>query len=109
FTGLGSLSVTSGTLNYNGGTLPGTEFLTNAGLNLGAGGTGAATFVLSGSCTLSGDVAAGQTLWVRGGGSSLNTTVTAASGFTNTGLIRLESITAGHPSNLTVQSGTLLN
>jgi hypothetical protein len=84
--------------------------LVNSALNLGVGGTGAANFVLQATDTLSGDVSVGQTLWVQGGGSGLNTTVTAATGFTNAGTIRLESITsAGFNSNLTVYGGMLTN
>jgi hypothetical protein len=60
-------------------------------LNLGSGGTSAATFVLGGNCTLNGDVAAGQTVQVQGSNAGGTATLTWASGFINAGTIEMES------------------
>jgi uncharacterized repeat protein (TIGR01451 family) len=109
-TPVGGVLLSGGAFNCNGGTTGGTTFtLRSSALNIGAGGTDAAVFILLGSTSLTGNVAAGQTLWVRGDNSVGNTTVTAASGFTNAGQIRIESQDQAFSSSFTVTAGTLTN
>src|SRR5207253_2572790 len=76
---------------------------------VGAGSAGAASFTMTGACTLSGDVAPGQSVLVQGSSSGGVATVTAAAGFTNAGTITLQSINSGWESDLTVTGGTLTN
>jgi uncharacterized repeat protein (TIGR01451 family) len=106
----GALELTSATLNFNGGTATGAAvILSDSTLSFGPASTGAGSFVLRGtSPRLSGDIAAGQTVWIRGDVSA-NTTAVAASGFTNAGTLRLESQSIGTTSNLTVTTGALVN
>jgi uncharacterized repeat protein (TIGR01451 family) len=106
----GTFELTSATLNFNGGTATGAAvILSDSTLSFGPASTGAGSFVLRGSSPkLSGNIAAGQTVWIRGD-SSAHTTATAAGGFTNAGTLRLESQNAGTNSNLTVASGVLVN
>jgi hypothetical protein len=40
--------------------------LTNSALNIGAGGTAAASFTVRDSTAFSGNIGAGQTIWVQG-------------------------------------------
>ena len=107
----GGLDVISATINFNGGSFSGnTPLLQNSTLNIGAGSTGAGSFLLTGvSARLSGNIAAGQTVWVRGDSTTGNANLTAANGFTNAGTLRLESIGSNWESKLTVTSGTLVN
>ena len=109
--GQGFLNLSSGAkLNYNGGTTSGAApLLTHANLNFGPAASGVANFILRGNSQLSGDIGAAQTVWVRGDSGVGNTTVTAVNGFTNAGVIRLESENAGWASNLTIASGILTN
>jgi RHS repeat-associated protein len=117
--GAGSLTVNGGTFTFNGGSSTlGPLSLTDAALKIGPASTGAASFVLYGNSTLSGDVAQAQTLAVVGTGNPdgfpIDTTLTAAASFTNNGTITLVD---SHPSpsrgyagaNLTITSGTLTN
>ena len=125
----GTLNATDAAFNLNGGALDvnvfsmlrgsfrsqGTEvsgtFNLN-GSNLVFASTSRATsttFIMTGSPTLSGDIVKGQTLWVRGSGAGGHTTLTSADGFTNDGLIRLQSIEGGYSSDLTLTNGALTN
>jgi hypothetical protein len=105
--GAGVLEVSGGTFNYNAGTTAGNgPVLVGATLNII--GSGSASFVLSAIAKLTGNVSAGQTLWIRGSNRGSNATVTSA-GFTNAGTIRMESIDSTFTSNLTISSGTLIN
>jgi hypothetical protein len=110
FSASGGLTVTGGTLDFDGGSLNATTVLTNATLNLGSGGTGAASFVAHGGCTLNGNLAAGQSLAVQGCDAAGTATLTWASGWTNAGTVTLQS--ADHwyvDSNLVVAGGVLTN
>ncbi len=108
-TGSGEFDLSGGVFNFNGGTVVGTTVLYSAALNIGVGSTGAATFFMRGSTTLSGDISSGQTVWVQGCDGGSNATLTTAAGFTNAGTIRLESANQGYSDTLTVSSGTLTN
>jgi hypothetical protein len=111
-TGQGVLElIGAATLNFNNGTIVDTlPLLRNANLNFGPSASGQASFILIGSnSTLSGSIGAEQTVWIRGDSTVGNATATAASGFTNAGLMRMESINFGYASNLTISSGILTN
>ncbi|MCK4343282.1 MAG: hypothetical protein KAY37_16330 [Phycisphaerae bacterium] len=95
--------------NFNGGTITGNPILDDSALNIGPGSTGAGFFTLRGNCTLSGDIAEAQTVWVQGSSAGQNANLTAAVGFTNAGTIMLESIDSAYNSYLTVTDGTLTN
>lgn len=109
---LGSFSLNNDTFNYNSGSLSGNSpVLFDSALNIGAGSTGAGEFLFRGlNNTLSGDVAASQTLRIEAV-SNTTTVLTAALGFTNDGTIVLDHISpnGNFPAALTVLSGVLTN
>ena len=106
----GALSMSSNAiLNFNGGIISGTPVLTSSTLNIGAGGTSAAAFLMRGTGKLSGDISVGQRVVVQSGVIGANATLTAATGFTNSGDITLESTLNPWSSRLNVTSGTLTN
>ena len=104
------LYMSNGTFNYNGGTLPGipTLVLDNSTLNLGASGLSPASFQALGSCTISGDIKADQSVLVTDGTDS-NASLTAGQGFTNYGTLTLETTGGNHDISLNVLAGTLVN
>lgn len=104
----GAFNITNATLNFNGGQITGNAVTISAGtLNIGPGSTGQGSFTFLSASNHSGDVAAGQTLHLLAN-SSFTSTLTAASGFVNNGLIRLDS-SASTQAALNVTSGTLTN
>ncbi len=116
----GSLTTTSGSLDFQdtifnvGAGSPGSTpvFLENTSkLNL-VGATAAGTFVFRGSNTMTGNIAAGQSVVIESVGCFGGADVTASAGFTNAGLIDLtntEEICAeSEPASL-FWSGTLAN
>jgi hypothetical protein len=106
----GGLTVNSATFNFNGGSIGGTVTLNSSGLVIGTGSTGAANFVLEGSDTLTGNVAAGQSLWVQGNGTTNSSaTLTIAGNVTNHGTILLESINNTYGDTLATGSNTFTN
>jgi hypothetical protein len=107
----GTFSLSSGAFGLNGGALMGTApVLTSATLSIGAGATATGVVVVQGSSTLSGDIAAGQTIRVQGYDASASTTLTVANGFTNAGAVELTNAsTATRSVFLTVNSGVLTN
>lgn len=108
-TGAGQLTLNGSTLNFDGGSTTGTPILlVGSALHFGSG-TDPASFVMTGNGTVSGEVAAGQLLSVRGQNAGGHTTVTAAAGFRNSGVTRLESIEGGYTANFTVTGGELTN
>ncbi len=116
----GSLTTTSGSLDFQdtvfnvGAGSPGSAavLLENSStLNL-AGATAAGTFVLRGSGTLSGNVAAAQSVVLQSLGCTTATDVTVPSGFTNAGSIELTNVEGACVESQPVQlswSGTLTN
>ena len=105
----GSFALQSGTFAFDGGNVLGLVNLRNAALDIGAGSAGSGDFELTGaSSTLSGDVAAAQTVKAIGNSTVGSATTTAAAGFTNEGLIALDS-TANFASTLKVNGGPLVN
>jgi hypothetical protein len=108
--GAGTVQVDGGTFNFDGGTTTGAPVsLPTSTLNIGAGATLPASFVMIGAGHMSGNIAAGQTVWVRGQGSHGTALLTAAGDFTNAGLLRLESQVSNYASQLAVPGGTLTN
>jgi hypothetical protein len=105
--GAGQLALTGSTLNFDGGTTSGTPILlVGSALHFGSGAD-PASFVMTGNGTVSGEVAPGQLLSIRGQNAGGHTTVTAAAGFRNSGVTRLESSEAGYNANFTVTGGEL--
>jgi fibronectin-binding autotransporter adhesin len=106
---LGTWSQSTGTFKYTGGAIHGIVGLFGGTLNIGPGGTGAASFLLESSNTLSigpNVVSAGQVITVRGGTSPAS--ATSAGGFTNYGSILLTG-TSSQSTTLTLTGGTLTN
>ena len=103
---LSSFPMVSDTFNFNGGTLSGNDPVLN-GSTLNIATTGVGRFVLLGSTTYSGNLAATQRLFIRGV-PNLSTTLTSAEGFINDSTIDLESTGNGF-ARLTVTNGTLVN
>lgn len=99
----------SGSEYFQTTTGSGTIVVRSSALNLGVGATSGVEFIAQRNGTISGDVAAAQTLWIQGGQAGFDTTLTAAQGFTNAGTLRLESIDHARASNLTVTTGALTN
>lgn len=97
-----------GEFRYNSGTINGSPELSSAGLKLN-GGAGAVTFMLGGNGTIAGNIAANQTVWVRGANFGSNAQITAAGSFTNAGKIRLESQDLEWETFLRISTGTLTN
>ena len=105
----GELSLASMAFDFGGGTIPEKPpLLLNTALDMGPAATGVASFRLRGRCAFAGDLAPGQTLWVNGT-SGVSATLSAATGFTNGGTIRIESSEVSVASNLVVSSGALVN
>jgi hypothetical protein len=104
----GSFNLTSITFNYNGGEITGIAMpLTESNLTI-APAAGNGVFVMRGnSNTFSGDLATGQFLTARAD-SSFNGLVTSATGFSNDGVLSLNTST-NNTARLTVTSGTLTN
>lgn len=106
---LGIFELSSAMFNFSGGTVSGNApRLTNGALNIGPGSTGAGAFVLRGGASMSGDVAAAQTVTMRGE-SGFNTAVTAAGPFENAGLIELTTIEVGASVTLNASGGEMTN
>jgi len=106
--GPGSLALQSMTFDYNGGPITAPVTIFSGLLNLG-GSTDPATFVVTAAPQVTGTIAPGQLLWVRGSSAGGHTTLTAPSGLTNAGTLRLESGDSTLASNLTIGSGALTN
>ena len=106
-----ALNLTTATFNANGGDVNGTVKLTSSGLNYTSstvGGT--ATFEKWGRAatnTISGDIPATHTIWLRSTGDY--SYVTAAQGFTNYGKILFDAPGSNWALTLTVATGTLTN
>ncbi len=94
----GTFDIVSNTFNFNGGTMTGTPRLTHSTLNIG--GTSDGTILTRGSGAMSGDIAAGQTVLVRGE-SGLHTSIVAATSFTNRGTLTFDSIVNAN-ANMTI-------
>ncbi|MCC7263932.1 MAG: T9SS type A sorting domain-containing protein [Candidatus Latescibacteria bacterium] len=107
----GDMNLSTMTFNINGGAVPSkAPLLYNCALNFGSSGAaaGVANLKVRGRCSLIGNVASGQTIWVNGT-TATDAVLTAANGLTNRGLIRLESSESPVASNLVVTNGTLVN
>ena len=104
----GDFSFSTATFNFNGGAITGTPLLTSSNLNIASGATTPVGFTLRGSNTITGNIGPGQSLLVQGG-PSVNASLTAATGFTNSGDITLSSIQVSKTVTLTVSSGTFVN
>lgn len=104
----GSFVMASDTFNFNGGSVSGTPVLFDSALAIGAGSEGAATFSMRRTSTLSGDIAAAQTILIQSDGGN-TATLTAAASFSNSGVISLENVTSSGLSNLVVSKGSLTN
>ncbi len=81
----------------------------NAALAIGAGSTGAASFIVQGSNTLSGTIAAGQSVWLQGNSGSGFATLTASGAVTNHGTILLQSVGSSYTDKLDAGSFAFTN
>ncbi len=109
-TGTGTLAQTSGTFNQGLGTTSGTQPVVLDDGALHYTGTGMGTIALRGSSTLSGNIAAGQTLSIQSSVSE-HAFITAAASFTSSGtLVLTNGDTAGNEAVLILPSkATLTN
>jgi hypothetical protein len=113
----GTFDLSDITFNYNGGTIDGTPQLRNSSLYIDSGATNAASFLLYGNSTLTGQVVnSGQTLMVQGASLGSHATLTTQENVNNSGTITLESVGAGYSCTLevnrsggTVDNGILTN
>jgi hypothetical protein len=64
---------------------------------------------MTGTGTLSGNIAAGQSVTVRGQNAGGNATVTASAGFSNAGTIRMDALEGGYSATLAMTAGALTN
>ncbi len=86
----GAFEMSGDTFNFNGGNITGNAIeLSSSTLAIGAGSLGTGEFDVSGTSTLSGDIAAAQTVNLRPGSSS--SSLTSAADYTNNGTINLDS------------------
>ncbi len=107
--GSGLVQLEPGTAFTQGaGTTSGTEPVLIKGSALTYTGTGASAITIRGASTLSGSLAAGQTLNLRGECGE-NTRVEASTSYTNAGTITLASESCGAYETLETLSGTLTN
>jgi hypothetical protein len=108
-TGSGLAQLEPGTAFTEGaGTTSGTEPVLIKGSALSYTGAGASTITIRGTSTLSGSLAAGQTLNLQGVCGE-DTRVEAAASYTNAGTITLASGTCGAYETLETLAGTLTN
>src|SRR5262249_45930618 len=101
------ITVTNGGLDLNGGSIMGTLVGSASTVDLGSGSSD--TIVIHGNSILNGNIAAGQTIWVQGRNDKGKANLTVASGFTNAGTIRLESIDSNWDVSLIIPNDTLTN
>jgi len=104
----GSFVLDGDTFNFNGGSISGTPIFFDSALNIGPSSTGAGTFSMRRNSSISGNIAAAQTVLVQSDGGN-TATLTAATGFTNAGTLILENVSSSGSSNLVVTSGVLTN
>ena len=96
-----SLLVNGGQFNLFDGEFTGEAIVTDVSLTIGPEMVSPFSLILQGECYFDGDIAPGQSIWIRGTGSipgitgGTSTVMNAARSFTNAGLLRLESINGG--------------
>ncbi len=109
----GALNVDGMSFNYGGGTINGTSgtpYLIGSQLNLEPQAVNPATFWITGSAsTITGNIQAGQTVWVRGSGPGSSTSFVVTNGFVNSGTLRLESVDGGYNTYFYINNGALTN
>jgi len=103
------VDINSGTLNFDNGVISAPVMINYSTLNIGPNATNPENFTILGGSTLTGNVAAGQRLWVQGGGNG-SATLMWTSGFINAGTIHLESInSSAYSSSLVMGNESLIN
>ena len=104
----GSLRLSAGAvLDYDGGTITGTSILRDSTLDA-ASGVGPLAVTFWGNSTLQGDVPQGSNVLIQAI-SGVNATLTSENGFSNAGMVALESTNNSYTSSLVVTNGTLTN
>jgi filamentous hemagglutinin len=88
------------TLTINGGSVPFTTTLINSTLNFGTSSTGVGAINVQGSCTLIGNISAGQTVVVQGT-SAAPARLNVSGGGSNEGAIQLNTY-SGNPVSATL-------
>src|SRR5262249_21226987 len=108
----GTFSLANGAFAFNGGQMAagtGVVYLKNTALGIGAGSAGAARFTVTGaSATLSGSIAAAQSVLVQGNSDGGDTTLTATTDVGVAGSLTLQSASSSYQSNLTLAAGKTL-
>jgi len=105
--GAGGFVANASRVEFLGGDATGTLYLNGATLQDQSNGTG--NFVVWGSSTLEGNIAAGQTVTVQAHGSVGHAVLSHATGFTNRGTIHLTSNTIYYNATLAVTAGEMSN
>ncbi len=100
-------TISTGTFDYEGGTITGTPQLSIATLQIGPAATNAASFLFTNNGNLEGDLHAGQTVTLQDSFTTARM-LTSATGFTNDGSILLTGTSSGS-ADLVITSGTLTN
>ena len=102
----GVYSQSSGTFNFNGGTVQGVADLINTTLNFGPTSTGLGVFELMGNSTLTGNPVVNQTVKVLGSPSGSTATTSIPNDIDNQGTIMMLSESGGYGSVIDQASGT---
>ncbi len=103
----GSFNHSSGTDRFLGGDVSGLVQLLSSAIEFGPAFIDPSTFLLRGTNTFSGAIAAGQEITMRG--QAGNQLTTASTGLLNQGIIRLDTADAGFQTKLTVDGGPFQN
>jgi hypothetical protein len=101
----GSFQQTSGTFNFDGGSVPNVADLVHSTLSIGATSTGVGIFDVHGVTTLLGDPVAGQHVTVMGSPSGSSATATIPNDITLAGTLDISSEGGGYSGSL-VQAAT---
>jgi hypothetical protein len=104
----GQFTVRNGSLTWNGGIIQGDVLVGASGLVLGANAKSAVSIVIHGSSTISGNIAAGQSVWVQGSDELGPAILKASASFTNAGLLRIESVDHEWESSVTLLNNAVL-
>ncbi len=106
--GDGTLTVSSGALLLDGGTLTVNAIARTSTINAAAAIAAPATIFAEGASTLLGNGTPSTTIHIRGSSAVGSATLTLAQNLTNAGTIRLESIGSGWTCDLSIPGGVEL-
>ncbi len=106
----GGGSFTDLRFEFLGGVVTGTPYLNGCALFIHPANTSPGDFIVTRSTTvLSGELHAGQSIWVRGDNTGSHTDLTLAPEFANGGTLRLASVQGGYNTTVSKPAGTFIN